>query len=236
MQTVSSLMAGMNLAGAHPARSISMAPSRAVRPEPEAARPAPRQIDEAAAKVINTLFRELQSIFTGWRQAWPDDEALRAARATWTKAFMDEGITTIEQVRFGVQQCRRLNQDFVPSPGRFIAMCQPTPELFGLPPTAIAYREATRNAHPGMAGQGSWAHDAVYHAACETGFYELNNLPGDKSRALFERNYLIAVRAVMAGDPLRKMPLALPAEVSVSTPEVGLAALAGLRRAVRGGQ
>ncbi|WP_263264051.1 replication protein P [Pseudomonas sp. RIT-PI-S] len=219
--------------------SMPLAPQRSVRPasaEPgpvltaHTYKPAPKQIDAAAAKVINTLFRELQVIFTGWRQAWPDDDAIKAAKATWTKAFMEEGITTIEQVRFGVQACRRLEQDFVPSPGRFIGMCRPTPESLGLPSMAVAYREATRNAHPSMAGQGGWSHAAVYHAAGETGFFELSNLPAEKSRALFERNYQIAVRAVLAGEPLRKMPLALPAQVSVSTPEVGRAALAALRK------
>lgn len=231
MQSVSNVLSGMSMSQSRSVRAASGEPGPVLTMQTY--KTAPRQLDAAAAKVINTLFRELQVIFTAWRQAWPDDEAVRAAKATWTKAFMAAGINTLEQVRFGVEQCRGLDQDFMPSPGRFIKMCQPTPENMGLPSAQSAYREAVRNAHPATLGS-AWSHPAVYHAACETGFHELSHLAADKSRALFERNYAIAVRAVLAGEPLRKAPLALPAEVSVSTPEVGRAALAALRNSRAG--
>lgn len=233
MQNVSNVLSGMSLSQGRSVNAFKPAMGTVVNmPTPEAQ---PRQLDPAAAKVINTLFRELQVIFTAWRQAWPDDEAVKVAKAAWTKAFMAAGINTIEQVRFGVEQCRQLDQDFMPSPGRFIKLCQPTPENLGLPSVSTAYREAVTNAHPSAGAAAAWSHPAVYHAACETGFYELSTLAADKSRGLFERNYQIAARAIIAGEPLRKMPLALPAEVSVSTPAVGQAALAALRqqRAVR---
>lgn len=86
-----------------------------------------------------------------------------------------------------------------------------------------------------MAGIANWSHDVVYHAACESGFRNLNTLAQDASRRLFERNYQIAVRAVMADEPLRKMPLALPERVSIRTPKVGQDALAALRARRTGG-
>lgn len=189
----------------------------------------PLKVDAGTAAVINALFRELVSIFPAWRRAWPDDKALDAARATWTKAFMAEKINKIEQIRFGIEQCRKLETPFAPSVGEFIAMCQPTPELLGIPPLTKAFREACRNAHPCMAGIANWSHDAVYHAACETGFSNLNRLPEDACARLFERNYKITVRALVAGEPLRKMPLALPERVSVRTQQVGRDALAAIR-------
>lgn len=122
-----------------------------------------------------------------------------------------------------------------PSAPEFRALCENrSPEAFGLPAEESAYREACRNAHPAMAGIGNWTHDAVYHAATETGFYNLNTLRMADSRKLFARNYAIACRLVMAGEKLRAMPLALPAKVqSPSTPEVGRAALDALRSKVR---
>ncbi|WP_312910975.1 replication protein P [Stutzerimonas nitrititolerans] len=192
----------------------------------------PQSVDPATAGVVNALFAELQSIFPAWRQAWPDDKALSAAKKTWTKGFMAAGINTIEQIRFGIEQCRKSGGDFAPSVGRFIRWCEPTPGMLGLPDAVKAYREACANAHP--AADRKWSHPAVHHAACETGFYELATMPEERSRKLFDRNYAITVRMVMEGQPLRAIPLALPETVSVRTEEVGRAALEGLRKVMRG--
>ncbi len=190
------------------------------------------EVDEETAKVVEKLFAQLQSIFPAWRQAWPTDKALLMARRSWTKALMSAGINSIEQVRFGIEQCRQSSNDFAPSVGRFIQWCQPTPEMLGLPTTDRAYREACANAHP--AASRNWSHPAVHHAACETGFYELNTLPEERSRKLFERNYAATVRMILAGEPLREIPKALPEKVTVCTPEVGRSALEGLRDSLRG--
>lgn len=187
----------------------------------------PRQIDPATTEVVNRLFLELQAIFPAWRQAWPNDRALAAAKRSWIKGFAAAGITSLEQIRYGLEQCRLSGGDFAPSVGKFIQWCRPTPELLGLPSANAAYREACRIAHP--AADRTGIHPAVYHAACETGFFELASLPEEKSRRLFDRAYELTVQMVLNGQPLREIPKALPAEVKVCTPEVGRAALAALR-------
>lgn len=124
-----------------------------------------------------------------------------------------------------------------PSAPEFRALCENgAPEDNGLPSPGQAYREAVRNAHPAMAGRAEWSCDAVYHAAKETGFYELNNLQAEASRRLFERNYAMAVRDFLAGKPLTAMPKALPETVaSTRTEAVGREALRQLRATVREG-
>lgn len=195
----------------------------------------PMKADAGTASVINSLFRELQAVFPAWKQAWPDDKSLAAAKATWTKAFMAEKINKIEQIRFGIEQCRKLETPFAPSVGEFIAMCQPTPEMLGIPALDSAFREACRNAHPSIVATAKWSHQAVYHAACESGLSNLNRLAHDACLRLFERNYKITVRALVAGQPLRKMPLALPETVSVRTQQTGRDALAAIRAQRAGG-
>ncbi|UVM07036.1 replication protein P [Pseudomonas laurylsulfatiphila] len=196
----------------------------------------PLKADAGTVQVINALFRELMAIFPAWKQAWPDQEAINAAKATWTKAFMAERITKIEQIRFGIEQCRKVGSDFAPSVGKFIGLCQPTPEMLGIPPLDAAFREACRNAHPSMAGQANWSHDAVWHTAKEAGFENLNRLETSLARKLFERNYVITVRRLVDGLPLQKMPLALPARAAVRrTPSIGNQALADLRAMRSGG-
>lgn len=191
------------------------------------------QTDEANSTLvtaINNLFKELRSIRSAWRQAWPDKETYQASKRQWFQAFLEEGICTQGQIDFGMTQVRKQPGDFIPSPGQFIEWCKPTPEMLGLPPLAAAHREACRNAHPGMAGQGKWSHDAVWHTAKECGFESLNKLDTSLSLKLFERNYTITIRRLLAGLPLQSMPKALPARAEGKvTPEVGKDALARMR-------
>lgn len=187
------------------------------------------QPSSGTVEVINKLFRELQAIFPAWKQAWPDAQALAAAKISWTKAFMAEQITQIEQIRYGIEQCRKLETPFAPSSGEFIAMSRPTPEMLGLPPLGDALHEAVSNAHPAMTATATWSHPAVYHAATEVGFHDLRSLGSDAVRRLFERSYTMAARAVFRGEPLRVMPKALPEEVSIRTPKVGRDALKSIR-------
>lgn len=192
------------------------------------------RVDPQTGDVVDKIFRQLQAIFPAWRQAWPDDKALSAARRSWTKGLMAARINTLEQVRFGIEQCRKSGSPFAPSVGQFVKWCSPTAEMLGLPSEAKAYREATRNAHPCMAGITQWSHAAVHHAAKECGFYNLNKLPEDVSRKLFDRNYAIAVRMVLEGAPLAPIPQALPERVDGrATDEGGRAGLEGLRNALK---
>jgi len=188
------------------------------------------------AVAINDLFIELRLIRSAWRQAWPDKETYRAAKVQWMQAFLDEGIRTQGQIEFGMIKARKQVSDFIPSPGQFIEWCKPTPEMLGLPSLPAAHREAVRNAHPGMAGQGKWSHDAVWHTAKECGFESLNKLDSALSLKLFDRNYAITIRRLMAGLPLQTMPKALPSKVDGRiTPEVGKGAIAELRARLAGG-
>jgi hypothetical protein len=193
----------------------------------------PQSIDTGAGRVVNALFRELQSCFPAWRQAWPTDDAMACAKKTWIKGFAAAGITRIEQIKFGIEQCRLMPSDFMPSVGRFIELCKPTPEMLGIPSLDKAFDEACRKAHPAMAG-AAWSHQAVYHAACESGFFNLNTLPMDASRKLFARNYAITVQMLIDGKTLKAIPLALPEGVSTRTPDVGRSALAALRSKLKG--
>lgn len=127
-----------------------------------------------------------------------------------------------------------------PSAPEFRALCENrNPEAFGLPSEDDAYREACRRAYRG--GQSlarPWSHPAVCHAAMATGFHALNTLKEEASRKIFSRNYAIACRMVIDGEPLKTIPLGLPDPYSVSsvrTEEGGRRGLEGLRAALRGG-
>lgn len=147
------------------------------------------------AEVVNGLFRRLRGIFPAWRQAWPSTEALAAAKEEWIKEFAAEGIRTIEQIEFGIEKCRKLKKPFAPSVGEFIAMCQPTPEDFGMPAPAAAWVEALL---------GVYSHEGVKIAAVATGLFDLRAAQqSDKGlQARFDRAYDIVLRRAKEGQPL----------------------------------
>ena len=51
----------------------------------------------------------------------------------WTKAFNENGINTLEQIKFGFAKARKLESNFLPSCGVFIGWCSPSAEDLGYP-------------------------------------------------------------------------------------------------------
>ena len=182
-------------------------------------------------KVINQLFRQLRSIRTAWRQAWPDKKAYMESKATWLQAFIENGICTQEQIDIGLIRCRAEPSDFIPSVGKFIQGCVPSPEMLKppLPSVEAAYKQALRNCHPTMHGVAKWFHPAVYHATAAAGFNSLPLLSRELGLISFEKRYLEQVRKVWMGELLSPVPVAELAAPSERTPEVGNQALAELR-------
>lgn len=192
------------------------------------------QQDQAheTGKVINQLFRQLRSIRTAWRQAWPDAKAYKESKATWLQAFIENGIRTQEQIDIGLIRCRAEPSDFIPSVGKFIQGCVPTPEMLNppLPSVETAYKQALRNCHPTMHGVAKWFHPAVYHATAAAGFNSLPLLSRELGLISFEKRYLEQVRKVWMGEQLGQVPVAeLAPPQAQSSPDVGNKALAELR-------
>ncbi|RON52905.1 replication P family protein [Pseudomonas frederiksbergensis] len=192
------------------------------------------QQDQAreTGKVINQLFRQMRSIRTAWRQAWPDKKAYMESKATWLQAFIENGICTQEQIDIGLMRCRAEPSDFIPSVGKFIQGCVPTPEMLSppLPSVEVAYKQALRNCHPTMHGVAKWFHPAVYHATAAAGFNSLPLLSRELGLISFEKRYMEQVRKVWRGEQLGPVPVAeLAGPAPERTPDVGNQALAALR-------
>ncbi|MNQ88687.1 Replication protein P [compost metagenome] len=168
-----------------------------------------KQLLPGTADVVNALFKELQAIFPAWKQAWPDDEALRAAKRSWVKAFVAAEINTLEQIRYGLQNCRQHGSDFAPSVGKFVKWCQPTPEMLGIPSHDKAFREALVNLDPSRAFSREWSHPAVRHAALQCEMHNLNSLVSEKASKVFDRAYDITIRMLVSGQPLEDIAIGI---------------------------
>jgi len=169
----------------------------------------PKQLPPGTADVVNALFKELQAIFPAWKQAWPDADSLNAAKRSWIKAFIVAGITTLEQIRYGLQNCRQIGGDFAPSVGKFIKWCQPTPEMLGIPSHDKAFREALENSHPSRFGARTWSHVAVRHAALQCEMHNLGDLIPEKASKVFDRAYDITIRRLVQGLPLEEIAVGI---------------------------
>lgn len=152
-------------------------------------------VDDATGEVVERLFRQLQAIFPAHKQAWPDDKAKAAAMRNWTMGFMAAGIRTLEQIRYGIEQCRKSGSPFAPSVGQFIGWCTPGPEAFGLPASADAWMEAL---------MAVYSHEGVTIAAIATGLFDLRSAKQEDKglRQRFDHNYTIVIRRAQAGQPL----------------------------------
>ncbi|MBV7491190.1 replication protein P [Pseudomonas sp. PDM30] len=169
----------------------------------------PKQLPPGTTDVVNALFKELQAIFPAWKQAWPDDEALRAAKRSWIKAFIVARINTLEQIRYGLRNCRQHGGDFAPSVGKFVKWCQPTPEMLGIPSHDKAFREALVNLAPSRAFSRVWSHPAVRHAALQCEMHNLTGLVSEKASKVFDRAYDITIRMLVSGLPLEEIALGI---------------------------
>ena len=209
------------------------------QPSMPSSKPRPSAMPKLSQKHLDTLWLKMAELYG---KKWTRDFGVLADEThAWAATL---GGLTGQQIAVGLEalattQDKQL-QEWPPSAMTFRSLCEGrNPELFGLPSEDDAYREACRRAYRG--GQSlarPWSHPAVCHAAMATGFHTLNTLKEEASRKIFSRNYAIACRMVMDGEPLKTIPLGLPDPYSVSsvrTEEGGRKGLEGLRAALRGG-
>ncbi|MDN2661825.1 replication protein P [Psychromonas sp. 14N.309.X.WAT.B.A12] len=157
-------------------------------------------LSHETSMLVNRLFSELQAIFPAWRNTFPTEESLNHAKRSWVKGFLDAGIRTLEQIRFGVKHARLSTSPYWPALGAFIEWCKPKAEDFGLPCREDAYAEAIANL--GNYITAHWSHVAVQEAVRNTTTYVLKNKSEHASRNEFYRNYSVLVKRVMSGESL----------------------------------
>lgn len=167
--------------------------------------------------IINKLFAELINLFPSFKAMWSTQEAFNETKRTWVLAFKDTGITTEQQIQWGIKKCRLQGGSFAPTAPQFIQWCKPVPEDLSLPSVDLAYKEAVMNAYQ-FAQDKKWAHDVVYDAYCAATREKLAK--GDeKSEQLFHQCYLDSCKKFGIGEELRKPVPMLPKEKGTPSKE-----------------
>lgn len=98
-------------------------------------------IDDFAKSIIDQVFKQLSVIFPAWKHALPTEKDLSLAKMEWTKAFSENNIHDLEQIKYGFKKARASESDFLPSCGKFISWCTPTAEDLGYPSEQRALRD-----------------------------------------------------------------------------------------------
>lgn len=205
----------------------------ATAPTVEAITPQQRPLSDRDSQMVSMLFEQLKIVFPAWKHAFPSEDSQKRALAEWTRALVDAGCTSRDQLQLGMRVAREQEIPFFPSTGMFIKWCQITPEALGLPTLDAALVEVrTRR----------YSHPAVELAAKATS-WERQTLSADAYRAVFDQAYAQLVRRMMAGEDLNaEVMKGLPTRAQIQhSPEfyqqAGQRAVATLRALFRkGGQ
>jgi len=196
----------------------------------------PPEAKRETERLINELFGQLRAIYPAWKQAWTSESLYRSAKAAWTQALLDAGVSDWSLIERGLAWCRASGSDFIPSAGKFIQHCWPSPAELGAPEVEQAYREAHRYSHPAMVGHERWSHPAVYHAAIKVSRHSLQVMPLKATQQMFAEAYRAVLQRMACGEVLSEPPLALPADVKTKgDPAKANAALAAMRQSVNKG-
>lgn len=166
-----------------------------------------KKLDSVSVAIVNQLFAIFESICRGFEKQYGQQQRkLNMEKIQWALGFMDSGINRIEQLEFGIKQCRLEGPINTPTLGQFLKWCMPNPEQLGIPSVDIAYKEACRNSKLEM-HERKWTHKAVYNAYFMCNYFELINLPEKNTFPIFKRNYEIIVKKMVRGEELKAIPL-----------------------------
>lgn len=146
-----------------------------------------KQVSDNAKSVIDKLFEELKSCYPAWKQAFGDKATWLAAKKTWTKAFIENDVSNMEQVSIGLKEARKSDNPFWPSVGQFIKWCNnseiDTDEAFN--------RMIARKPCNGI---------AEFETRKEVGWRCKTQLPESKARKLFSETLNKNIAKVRSGE------------------------------------
>ncbi len=197
----------------------------------------PVSLNQLSCNIVDKIFGSFMLLCRGFDALYADTNRLKAEKTQWFMHFTKNGIIAISQVQRGMDRLSLHRHPNPPQLGEFLDWCNPSGEELGIPDVRVAYKQAVSNSYPGS--DKRWDHPAVYTAWRQTGSENLSKLPSAQSYPMFERNYEIIKRRLIAGDPVEDIPLGIVAETPVRrTSEIAerelenMRAILGLKKTV----
>ena len=129
-------------------------------------------VNVRVADIFNKLFIQLQATFPASMATIKGQDQLDEFRRQWTRAFLENGITTMDQVEAGMKQARRQDSPYLPSPGKFVSWCKDSTTVLGIGIDDVMgefHRYAKeKGLHTGGAERFPWRHPVLYWIVCDT--------------------------------------------------------------------
>ncbi|MBB3142798.1 replication protein P [Halomonas organivorans] len=192
-------------ANSSPTRTTPAGPTAGGQPKAETA---PR--DQVLA-LVSQVFTRLAALYPRtWESAFPSDQVLALSKREMAMELARwQALPTRRVIERAMSELKREGNTWPPTIPVLIKLLAPTPEDFGMPAVAEAWREVTDHAH--QPRQHRWSHEAVRMAGNATGWWELTHTR-TKSRIeaaerRFAKHYQALVNRVMAGETLTERQL-----------------------------
>ncbi|MCK2183535.1 replication protein P [Halomonas sp. YJPS3-2] len=160
--------------------------------------------------LVNQVFTRLAALYPRtWESAFPSESVLALSKremamelARWV------ALPTRPVVERAMSDLKREGNTWPPTIPVLIRLLAPTPEDFGMPAVAEAWREVTAHAHEPR--RHRWSHEAVRMAGNAVGWWELTHVQPSRVERLerrFAKEYQALVNRVMAGETLTERQL-----------------------------
>jgi len=99
------------------------------------------KIPPVVKTIVDSLFDQLAFVFPAWKYTWDTEDKIKGAKKEWVKAFFENDISTKEQIATGLRKARQMDSDFIPSCGKFVSWCTPSPQDLGWPSSIEALKK-----------------------------------------------------------------------------------------------
>lgn len=85
-----------------------------------------------AAGLFNGIFDQLRAAFPASSNAFKTQADIDVFRQQWVRSFMENGITTMQQIDAGMRHARQQESPYLPSPGKFVSWCKDSCTVLGI--------------------------------------------------------------------------------------------------------
>lgn len=169
----------------------------------------PTGIDEQAENLVNMLFDNLVQIFPAAKHTtFASQEDMSATKRQWVLAFIENKITSVEQLKAGMRIARQQESDFWPSCGKFIGWChEGMMQVMGIPSICDVMAEMKRYSnmewrYPSVEAF-PWSQPIMYWIVPETR-RRMNqyNLSDKDTREVIRKQLVSYYNRLQAGQPI----------------------------------